>query len=218
MYKTKYDDGFHSYLVENAQFVGDPPMPALMDLKNAQVPKDIIPFDKAKHTDNKRQYVHFYMHDNQFIGAVTATKKYLDLLKQFDGVITPDCSMLIGQLDYLQQTNTYFSRAVGFYLQQNGIPVIPNVRWSDQSSFAYCFSGIPKNSIISISTHGCIHNPEQREMFKIGLEEMLNVINPPDVLVHGCMPEEIFGPFINQTNFHRYASQIERIHQKEDVS
>ena len=215
MYKTKYDDGFHAYLVEDATFVGNPPMPALMDLKNVQIPKDIIPFDKAKHAKNKRQYVHFYMHDNQFIGALTATKSYVNLLKQFDGVITPDCTMLINQFDYLQQTNTYFNRAVGFYLQKQGIPVIPNIRWSDESSFKYCFTGVPKDSIVSISTHGCIHRKDLREMFKIGLDAMLNELTPTDVLVHGRMPDDIFEKYSNQVNFHRYASQFERAHQKD---
>lgn len=214
MYKTKYDDGFHDYLVEGAQFTGNPPMPALMDLKNTQVPKSIIPFDMAKHTDNKRQYVHFYIHDNRFIGAITATKKYINLLKEFDGVITPDCSMLINQQEYLQQTNTYFNRAVGFYLQKQGIPVIPNVRWSDESSFKYCFNGIPENSIVSISTHGCIHRKEQRIMMKTGLDAMLNCICPCDVLVHGRMPDEIFGDYLKYTRFHQYPSQFEQAHQK----
>lgn len=50
-----------------------------------------------------------------------------------------DCSLLIGQSKCLQQTNTYFNRAVGYFFQKNGIPVIPNIRWSDESSFEYCF-------------------------------------------------------------------------------
>ena len=60
------------------------------------------------------------MHDKDFSDVLTSTTKYLDLLKQFDGVITPDCSLLIGQSKCLQQTNTYFNRAVGYYFQKNG--------------------------------------------------------------------------------------------------
>ncbi len=214
MRKTKYDDDFHNYLVEGATVVGTPGIPMLMNLKNTQIPKDIIPFEKAKYAENKRQYVHFYMHDKYFSDVLTSTTKYLDLLKQFDGVITPDCSLAIGQSACLQQTNTYFNRAVGFYLQKNGISVIPNIRWSDESSFDYCFLGVPKKSIVSVSTHGCIRSKEQKEMFKKGLYAMLRELTPTDVLVHGYMPENVFGEFYDKTNFHRYRSWFERTHEK----
>lgn len=212
--KTIFDDGFQSYLTEDAVMVGKPGIPMLMELGNIDAPNDMIPFSKAKTAKNKRQFVHFYEHDKAFSTVLTGTKHYLDLLKQFDGVITPDCTMLIGQSPCLLQANTYMNRAVGYYFQKNGIRVIPNVRWSDESSFEYCFLGIPKNSIISISTHGCITSKEERRMFKVGLEAMLRELKPHTVLVHGYMPDEIFGNFLDKAEFHRYESQFERTHRK----
>ena len=218
MQKTKYDYGFHSYLVNGAAIVGEPGIPLLMDLKNAQIPRDIVPFEKAKSQTDKRKYVHFYMHDKDFSDVLTSTTKYLDLLKQFDGVISPDCTMLIGQSPCLQQTNTYFNRAVGYYLQKQGIPVIPNIRWSDESSFEYCFLGVPKNSIVSVSTHGCIRSNKQKEIFKQGLNEMIKTLNPTDVLVHGYMPDAVFKNLEDKTNFHRYPSLFEQTHPKEECA
>ena len=215
MQKSKYDDGFHSYLVNGAAIVGEPGIPLLMDLKNTQIPRDIVPFEKAKSQTDKRKYVHFYMHDKDFSDVLTSTTIYLDLLKQFAGDITHDCSLLIGQSKCLQQTNTYFNRAVGYYFQKNGIPVIPNIRWSDESSFEYCFLGVPKRSIVSVSTHGCIRSNEQKRMFKAGLKEMIKILEPTDVLVHGHMPECVFAEFQNDVKFHRYKSQFERTHEKE---
>ena len=162
-----------SYLTKGAILVGNPGIPMLLDLKNTQIPKGLVPFNKIGTEKDKNKYVHFYIHDYQFSQILTSTKKYVDRLKQFDGVITPDCSMLINQAQCLQQTNTYFNRAIGFYLQKQGIPVIPNIRWSDEKSFEYCFLGVPKHSIVSISTHGCIRSSAQKEMFKIGLKEMI---------------------------------------------
>ena len=215
MKKTILDDGFQQYLTEGATFVGAAGIPMLMALDNAQVPRDIIPFTKARSSANKRQYVHFYQHDKEFSVVLTATKRYLDLLKMYDGVITPDCTMMINQSPCLQQANTYMNRAVGFYLQKNGIPVIPNIRWSDESSFEYCFLGVHKGSMVSVSTHGCIKSKEQKRMFKIGLEAMLDAIQPEIVLVHGKMPDEVFSSFKNQVTFHRYASEFERTHEKD---
>lgn len=215
--KTIFDDGFQEYLTKDATIVGAPGIPMMMDLNNTQIPQDIIPFDKALHCSNKRQYVHFYMHDREFSKVLTATDRYIEPLKLFDGAISPDPTLLIGQSACLQQANTYMNRAVGFYLQKNGIPVIPNVRWSDERSFDYCFLGVPKHTIVSVSTHGCITSKEERRMFKVGLEAMLDTLQPKSVLVHGYMPDDIFGEFTTQVDFHRYASQFERTHKKEGV-
>lgn len=213
--KSIFDDGFQEYLTEGATIVGEPGIPMLMDLNNVQIPRDMIPFSKASKCPNKRQYVHFYMHDREFSRVLTATDRYIDLLKLYDGVITPDCTMLIGQSPCLQQANTYMNRAVGFYLQKNGIPVIPNVRWSDERSFDYCFLGVPQGAMVSVSTHGCITSKKERQMFKTGLAAMLETIQPNIVLVHGYMPDDIFGEYNSQVEFHRYASQFERTHMKE---
>lgn len=217
MKKSIFDDGFQAYLTEGAELVGEAGIPMLMRLDNVQIPKDILPFGKIRSCKNHRQYVHFYQHDREFSRVLTATKRHLDILKLYDGVITPDCSMQIGQAPCLQQANTYMNRAVGYYLQRNGIPVIPNIRWSDESSFKYCFLGVHPGTIVSISTHGCIRSKEQKRFFKTGLNAMLEVLKPSAVLVHGHMPEEVFDEYLEQVVFYRYASEFERTHQREAV-
>ena len=77
-------------------------------------------------------------------------------------------------------------------MQKHGIPVIPNIRWSDESSFDYCFLGVPKGMMVSVSTHGCITSREERRMFKTGVSAMLETIQPEIVLVHGYMPDDIY--------------------------
>lgn len=215
--KTIFDDGFQAYLTEGAMLVGAPGIPMLMNLDNVQIPKDMLPFNKARICANKRQYVHFYLHDKEFSRVLTATTRYLEMLKLYDGVITPDCTMEINQAPCLLQANTYMNRAVGFFLQKNGIPVIPNIRWSNESSFEYCFLGVHPESIVSISTHGCIQGKGQRQMFRIGLNAMLDCLKPKTVLVHGFMPDDIFGQFLEQVKFYRYPSEFERTHRKAGV-
>lgn len=214
--KTIFDDGFQAYLTEGASLVGEPGIPMLMDLDNTQIPKDIVSFGKINTCKDKRQYVHFYMHDKEFSRVLTATNEYLPVLKLYDGVITPYCSMAVGQAPCLQQANTYMNRAVGFFLQKQGIPVIPNIRWSDESSFEYCFLGVPKKTMVAVSTHGCITGKEQRKMFKTGVEVMLEVLQPPTVLVHRYLPDDIFGEFKGQVEFRRYKSEFERTHEKKE--
>jgi len=219
MKKTILDDGSYPYLTYGADFAGYWGIPVLCDYNNTQVPKGIIPFEKAKNKkQNRRNYVHFYMHDKYFSDVLTSTTKYLPLLKEYDGVITPDCSLLRGQVNCVQAINTYFNRAVGVFLQRQGIPTIPNIRWGDEDSFDYCFLGVPKHTIVSISTHGCIRSNAEKEMFRCGLEEMINVLEPSDVLVHGYMPEAVFNGLDYYTVFHRYPSLFEQTHKKEVVS
>lgn len=218
MKKTLLDDGFSSYLVEGARFIGEPGIPVLMDLHNADIPKKLIPFTKAKYTKDKRQYVHFYVHDKFFSDVLTSTKNYIDLLKQFDGVITPDPTMFIGNSRCLLQTSTYMNRAVGFYLQKQGVPVIPNVRWTDESSYDYCFLGVPKHSIVAISTHGCCRSKAEKKLMKNGMAKMLEVLEPTDVIVHGHMPSVVFQDYYKLTRFHRYPSEFEQTHESVKIN
>ena len=43
---------------------------------------------------------------------------------------------------------------------------------------------------------------------------MLDAIKPEAVLVHGYMPDEIFGEYLHDVVFRRYASEFERTHRK----
>ena len=52
---------------------------------------------------------------------------------------------------------------------------------------------MPKHKIVCVSTHRCIRSKRDRELWQIGTEEMLRVLEPTDVLVHGYMPDEVFA-------------------------
>ncbi|MGN1394565.1 MAG: DUF4417 domain-containing protein [Succinivibrionaceae bacterium] len=215
MTKITLDDGSFPYLTEGASFVGSAGIPCLMNINNIQIPKSIISFDKIKREKNKFQYVHFYMHDKYFNFILKNAYKYVDILHQYDGILTPDFTLMVNQSLCIQQMNTYYNRAIGYYFQKQGIPVIPNIRWSDERSFDFCFLGVPKNSVVSVSTHGCIKSKRSKELFKIGMREMINVLKPKDVLVHGYMPKQVFDDFSDDTIFHRYPSLFELTHHKQ---
>lgn len=60
--KTVLDDGFQEYLTEGAVLVGAPGIPMLMDLPNAQIPRGMIPFEKARTCKNHRHmYISIWM-------------------------------------------------------------------------------------------------------------------------------------------------------------
>lgn len=211
MSKTIIDDGYSSYLVDGATFVGKYQIPSIPKHDEILIPKDMIPFDKRNVVKERDLAIDFYMHDVTFRQILTSTSKYLAELSRFTAVISPDCSLYRDMPLCLQITNTYMNRAVGFYLQKHGVYVIPNVRWGDERSFEFCFQGLPTNDIVCISTHGCIKSEENRYYFRLGLEEMLNVLKPQVVLVHGPMPDEVFSDFLDETMFVHYQSYISKM-------
>lgn len=217
--KTKIDDGFYPELVVGSKLEGYMGIPMLMNLKNTCIPNKIIPFDRIEtelHKGNTRGYVGFYLLDEKFTQIITDIDDYVEILKHFDGVITPDCTLLSGQANCLQATNTYFNRAVGFYLQKQGIPVIPQIRWSDASSYEYCFLGVPKNNIVAVSTYGCIRSSESKDRFKKGFDKMLDVLEPSDVVLYGSKPPVVFNEFEERVRIYHFQNWISVQHQIKD--
>lgn len=215
--KSKIDDGFYPELVEGACFFGYMGIPGLMNLGNTEVPAQLIPFSKARAElakGNTRGYIHFYQFDDTFSSIITDIDEYAELLKNFDGVLTPDCTLLSGQVNCLQGVNTYFNRAVGFRLQKSGIPVICHIRWSDENSFDYCFLGAPKQDIVAISTYGTVRSRKKQLDFRIGLIAMLKQLEPTDVVVHGPMSKSVFQGLANHTRFHHFDDWTTLAHSK----
>lgn len=219
MKKMKMDDDFQSYLVEGAAFEGDADIPCMMEFKNIIIPKELVPYTARKRINNKNIFLHCFIHDFQFSSLITDTKKHVSEISSFDGMICPDPTITIGGSKTINQAQVYFSRAVGFYLQKHGVFAIPCVRWGDPSTYDYCFLGVPKNYIVSISTHGCImpckeNNNELRNAFINGLPIMLKILKPKYVIVYGRMPDEIFGKYKDSTIFINFPSDIQTFYDK----
>ncbi len=181
-------------------------------MHNTQIPKSLIPYEKIRKARNKRQYVHFYMHDKGFRNVLTDLKRHIWLFQQFDGIITPDPTLDMKQSRCLQQTTVWFRQAVGSYCQRHGIPVIPNIRFGTEKTYDFCFLGVPRHSIVAISTHGCVDTKEKKAHFRKGLEQLLRVLEPDDILVHGYMPHDVFDDYLSFARFHRYPSEFEKKH------
>ena len=98
----------------------------------------------------------------------------------------------------MQQWNTYRSRAIGHWLQENGIPVIPNVRWGDERTYDLCCAGVPRNSTIAVGSHGCIKLLQERPYFINGLDYAVQKLRPVIVIVYGTAPDYIFDKYREQ--------------------
>lgn len=69
-------------------------------------------------------------------------------------------------------------------MQQNGVKIIPTVGWTDKKSFSWCFDGLPKHSILAVSTNGCF-SEYGKKMFAMEFEEMSSRLLPKKVIIIG---------------------------------
>jgi hypothetical protein len=215
---NKVDDDFYSFLTEDVPLVGDPEIPMMMDLNNIFVPRGLVAYEKIDSDLDYRKHVHFYIYDSKFKYLIANIKSDMKKFRLRDGVITPDYSLISNRSISILHMQTFFSRAVGCYLQKNGISVIPNVRWCDERTYDFCFLGIPEGTIVSISTLGCIKTKLEKEYFVKGLSEMLIRLQPTDVVVYGSNSDCLFERFQDKTKFHFYESLIEEAHSKDGLN
>lgn len=80
-------------------------------------------------------------------------------------------------------------------MQDNGLPVIANVRWSDDRTYELCCTGVPANSSIAIGSHGCIKLLQERKHFIQGLDYVVNRLSPKTIIVYGTAPDAIFSKY-----------------------
>ena len=188
--RTGCKDVFRAFLVKNAHYDGDLEIPCIEE--EHTIPSKLIAFSKAISNKDYDAWVHFYEDDVCFERLWNQPKKYLPVLKRYKGVITPDFSVYRDMPLVMQQWNIYRGRAIGHWLQENGIPTIANVRWGDERTYDLSCAGVPRNSTISIGSHGCIKLLHEREFFNRGLDYAVKKLQPQIIIVYGTAPDAIF--------------------------
>ena len=152
--------------------------------------------------DNKTEaIVHFFMDDYKFEAMWKDPEPRIERLKEYRAVLTPDFSMYTEMPLSIKVYNTFRSRWCGAYMQDKGIKVIPTVSWGEPNTFWFCFDGIPKGSVVAVSTIGV---RKEKSLFMQGYEEMMRKIKPKAVICYGEPFEDMKGKIIKvdyaQTN------------------
>ena len=186
-------DVFHAFLVKNATYDSPLEIPCLR--MERRKPHKLIAFSKAVHSADYDAWVHFYEDDTVFERLWNRPNTYLPILKKFKGVISPDFSVYRDMPLVMLQWNIYRSRAIGFWLQENGIPVIPNIRFGDDRTFELSCAGVNRHGVIAVGSHGCIKLLNERKYFKNGLKHVIDALEPTTLVVYGAAPDEVFAPY-----------------------
>lgn len=160
----------------------------------------LIGFDKIN-TDqsNYERMVHFFLYDYKFENIWKKPDEYVEKLKKYKAVLSPDFSMYIEMNKALQLYNTFRNRWCGAYLASKDIKVIPTVNWVDENTFEFCFDGIPKGSIVAVSTYMVRernNHADQKDFFMKGYEEMLRRIEPSKIICYSEPFPEMQGDII----------------------
>lgn len=152
---------------------------------NRFIPDDLIGFNYAKTSKNKNCGIHFFVDDYQFERVWNYPEKYLDILFDYDCILSPDFSLYMDMPMPMKIWNVYRSRQIGAYYQKHGINVIPTISWAEPATYDFCFLGIPEKSIVAVSTIGVKEKKEALEVWQDGMKEMIKRIKPSTIIVYG---------------------------------
>ena len=157
------------------------------------VPTDLTGFNYAKTKKDKNTGIHFFVDDYQFERVWNNPEKYVGILADYDCILSPDFSLYMDMPMPMKIWNVYRSRQVGAYYQSRGLRVIPTISWAEKETFEFCFKGIPKGSIVAISTIGVKQNEDARKIWQDGVAEMIRQIEPSTIIVYGGKLEFDYG-------------------------
>ena len=182
-------DIFNLEISQNLPLVGQFQFPKINPSKS--IPNNLISFNYALSCENKSDYfVHFYIDDYQFERVWKKPKKYAIILSKFQGIIAPDFSTYTNMPKALQIYQIYKSRLLCSYWQSLGIDVIPNINWSDYDSLEWTLEGIPRYSVIALSTNGVL-NKKTKDSFIQCYKKAIEILKPTKVIIIGEVPKEI---------------------------
>ena len=193
MNNKKVKDIFGFWKLKNAEFAGKYEFPIIHG--SCSVPKGLTLFtDINKETSPNEKAMCFYQYDENFEAVFESEKKLLpklEIFRKYQSVILPDYSVYRDMPLCQQVFQIYRGRAAGNYLMQNGIPVIPNVRWGDERTYEFAFDGIEKNSLVAVGVQGAYKNKDNAFYFEKGFVKMLDVLAPFAVLCYGKISEDL---------------------------
>ena len=162
---------------------------------------NIVPFNYALNYkgDKSKVYIHFYIQDYLFNRIWNDPMRYIEVLKQYKGIVMPDFSLYYDMPLPLQQFNHYRNLWFARMCQIKGIPVIPSVNWSDSCSYGFCFDGLPHNSIVMLSTIGSVRKNDTRDNFYAGVDKMICELNPDKILLRTT--KNLYNKFKNEWSY-----------------
>ena len=93
-------------------FETDGPFEMPVIKKTLHIPNELIGFNEAISSKNYQSGIHMFIDDYQFERIWNAPKRYVNVLKQYDCVLTPDFSLYMDMPRAMKVWNIYRSRSI----------------------------------------------------------------------------------------------------------
>ncbi len=152
-----------------------------------EIPSEMISFNRARASrKNPVAAIHFFIQDIFFNCVWNAPAKYLEMFRQFWGVISTDYSVYADMTKPEVVWNSYRNKLLAAWLQEKGVTVIPNVSWSRPWSYDFCFDGFPKHSVIAINSTGVRKNSFSSDLWIQGYEKAIEILEPIKIVRYGA--------------------------------
>lgn len=151
-------------------------------------PKELMGFNYAKtSTDEQKcgKACHFFIDDYQFERLWATPSRYIEYLRGFDCVLTPDFSLYMDMPLPMQIWNLYRSRALGRYWQKCGLRVVPTLSWAQSETYPWAFDGLPKHQTVAVSTIGVKGDEDAMRVWFDGMRVAISILSQRRVLLYG---------------------------------
>ncbi len=148
-------------------------------------PVRLISFKECKKSSDFEAGVHFYIDDADFEQVWSRPERYVNLLSKFACVIMPDFSVYNDVAVPVQHWNLYRSRILGMFWQKQGVKVVPTIPFASYEFDCYATIGLPKDSVIAVSTVGATRTRDQRVSFQAGIDVVWSHLHPKTIFVYG---------------------------------
>lgn len=129
-----------------------------------------------------------YAHDERFEALWRNPEHSLALFLRHGvaALVEPDFSLWTDDALAVQLFNIYRMRTLGRLWQEAGLPLIPNLTWSDARSFSFAFEGIPVGApVVACECRTPGGNDDDRRAFLAGLTEGVKQVQPVNVIIYG---------------------------------
>lgn len=157
------------------------------------IPESLIGFNYMLTAKNREAGIHFFIDDYQFERLWGNPHQYVEKLKEFPCVLTPDFSLYMDMPLAMKIWNTYRSRLIGQVMTDAGIQVIPTLQWAGSDTFGFVFDGIESGGTVAVSTVGVMKDKAAKKLWRAGMDKALEYIQPKTVVCYGAKIDYDFG-------------------------
>jgi len=151
--------------------------------------------------DFRRVILSFYVDDRRFESMWLYPDKFVSKLINAGimGCVAPNFSLWFGEPQAIHIFNVYRSRWLARYMQEAGVPVIPDINWAGPDDYDFCFAGIPSHAPC-VAVQFQTFNPKDVgnvARARDGLMTALDRLKPQKLLVYAGAPGREFVRSLN---------------------